>query len=239
MQSSLERINPDTLAAGESTGYETLQLHLDRYHYAARFMKKGTCADIACGTGYGSFILVTQYAHLVDKIIAVDIDLPSIEWARSRYSHPSIEYIQSDALAFKSSRPLQNIISLETIEHLPDPKAFVHHMNEQLSAGGRFIASVPITPSMDVNPYHLHDFTRNSFLAIFSEGGFTVIDSFVQVQPYKLFSVLSKKEERSKDLRKGMFSYYLTHPSKFFLRLSSLLVNGFKNKYLVAIFEKS
>ena len=42
MQSSLERINPDTLAAGESTGYETLQLHLDRYHYAARFLKKGS-----------------------------------------------------------------------------------------------------------------------------------------------------------------------------------------------------
>lgn len=238
MQRSLERINPDTLAAGESTGYETLQLHLDRYQYAARFLKKGACADIACGTGYGSFLLATQYAHLVDRIMAVDIDAPSIEWARSRYSHPSIEYIQSDALAFKSSRLLQNIISLETIEHLPDPKTFIHHMNKQLSAGGRFIASVPITPSMDANPYHLNDFTRKSFLAIFSEAGFTLIDSFVQVQPYKLFSVLSKKEERSTDLRKGIFSYYLTHPAKFFLRISSLLMDGFKNKYLVAVFEK-
>jgi len=238
MQSSLERINPDTLAAGESTGYETLQLHLNRYHYAARFLKNGTCADIACGTGYGSFLLATQYARLVDSIIAVDIDATSIEWARFRYYHPSIEYIQSDALSFRSSRPLQNVISLETIEHLPDPKAFVHHMSGQLSRGGRFIASVPITPSMDANPYHLNDFTRSSFLAIFSEAGFTLLDSFVQVQPYKLFSVLSKKEERSKDLRKGIFSFYLTHPSKFFLRVRSILLDGFQNKYLVAVFEK-
>lgn len=238
MQSSLERINPDTLAAGESTGYETLQLHLDRYHYAARFLKKGPCADIACGTGYGSYLLTTHYAQLVNRIIAVDIDAASIEWARFRYNHPSIEYIQSDALSFISSKPLQNIISLETMEHLPDPKAFVHHMSGQLPRGGRFIASVPITPSMDANPYHLHDFTRSSFLAIFSEAGFTLVDSFVQVQPFKLFSVLSKNEERSKDLRKGIFSFYLSHPSKFFLRVRSILLDGFKNKYLVAVFEK-
>ncbi len=238
MQSSLERINPDTLTAGESTGYETLQLHLDRYHYAARFLKKGNCADIACGTGYGSFLLATQYPLLIDRIIAVDIDAASIEWARSRYTHPSIEYIQSDALAFQSHRTLQNIISLETMEHLHDPKTFVHNISRQLSTGGCFIASVPITPSMDANPYHQNDFTKKSFLKLFGDAGFTLIDSFVQVQPYKLFSLLSKKEERNKDLRKGMIGYYLQYPSKLLLRLSSLLVDGFKNKYLVAVFEK-
>ena len=43
-----------------------------------------------------------------------------------------------------------------------------------------------------------------------------MIDSFVQKQSYHYFSVLNKKEERSKDLRKGILGYYLRHPTKFF-----------------------
>ena len=65
-----------------------------------------------------------------------------------------------------------------------------------------------------------------------------MIDSFIQKQSYQLFSVVNKKEERSKDLRKGILGYYLRHPNKFFLRLSSLLKDGFTNKYLVVVFEK-
>jgi len=238
MQNSLERIDPDSIADSETTGYETLQLHLQRYQYAARFLKKGNCADIACGTGYGSFFLATTCHQIIDKLISVDIDASSIERARSRYAHSSIEFICADALSFLSGQPLHNVVSLETIEHLPDPQGFVSNMSSQLQKGGRFIASVPVTPSMDANPYHLYDFTKTSFLKLFNNKGLTLIDSFVQEQPYRLFSVLGKKEERGKDLRKGMMSYYLKHPSKFFLRLNSLFNDGFKNKYLVAVFEK-
>lgn len=238
MQSSLERIDPDRLSTNETTGEATLQLHLQRYHYAGRFLIKGNCADIACGTGYGTFLLATEYGNLTDRITAVDIDANSIERARERYTHPSVDFVVADAVQFRSLLPLQNIISLETIEHLPDPAAFVRNMSIQLVKGGRFIVSVPITPSMDANPYHLNDFTRASLIKLFKEAGLTLIDSFVQIQSYKLFSVLNKKEERSKDLRKGIMRYYLQHPSKFFLRISSLLMDGFNNKYLVAVFEK-
>jgi len=38
----------------ETTGKETLLLHLERYQYAANYVVPGTIADIACGVGYGS-----------------------------------------------------------------------------------------------------------------------------------------------------------------------------------------
>ena len=238
MESSLERIDPDRLVSDETTGAATLQLHLQRYHYAGRFLLKGTCADIACGIGYGAYLLATEYANSIDHIIAVDLEEAAIERARSRYAHPSIEFLVSDAMLFHPAFPLQNIVSLETIEHLPDPAGFVRNISVHLVKGGRFIASAPITPSMDANPYHLHDFSESSFKKLFEDAGLTMIDSFVQKQSYQLFSVLNKKEERSKDLRKGILGYYLRHPNKFFLRLSSLLKDGFTNKYLVAVFEK-
>ena len=238
MESSLERIDPDRVATNETTGAATLQLHLQRYHYAGRFLIKGNCADIACGIGYGAYLFATEYANSIDRIVAVDLEEAAIERARSRYAHPSIEFVVSDAMLFHPVFRLQNIVSLETIEHLPDPAGFVRNMSNYLVKGGRFIASVPITPSMDANPYHLHDFSKTSFIKLFEDAGLTMIDSFVQKQSYQLFSILNKKEERSKDLRKGILSYYMRHPNKFFLRLSSLLKDGFTNKYLVAVFEK-
>lgn len=238
MRSSLERIDPDTVSVKESNGFETLQLHLERYRYAAKFLKEGICGDIACGTGYGSYLLASGYSSYVKTVIAVDIDLPSIEHANKRYAHPAIQFICTDAQFFKSPTVLNNIISLETIEHLVKPKEFIYNLTCQLQKGGRFIASVPITPSMDANPYHLHDFTKTSFIKLMEGTGLALVDFMIQVQPYQLFSVLNKKDGRSKDLRKGILAYYIQHPSKFFLRLRSLLKDGFNNKYIVAVFEK-
>lgn len=238
MASSLERIDPDTLIEGETTGRETLQLHLDRYRFAGQNLIIGNCIDIACGIGYGSYLLATDFSSVIDKIIAVDVDEKSIDEARKRYAHPLIKFEVGDALGFDIPFLVQNVVSLETIEHLPDPAAFIAHMSKRLVKGGRFIASVPITPSMDANPYHLHDFTRSSFIELFRRNGFKPLVEKLQIQPYKIIDVMGKKEERSKDIRRGLLLYYLKHPGKFFLRIKSLFIDGLQNKYLVAVFEK-
>jgi 2-polyprenyl-3-methyl-5-hydroxy-6-metoxy-1,4-benzoquinol methylase len=236
---SMERIYPDSMEAnGEITGDETLRLHLERYRYAGRHLVPGSVADIACGSGYGSHLLATEYSKYIRQIIAGDIDQDTISFARTRYAHPLIEFIVTDALGFEANTELDNVLSLETIEHLENPVAFVQQVARQLAKGGRFMASAPITPSMDANPYHLHDFTATSFRKMFTDAGLHEIDSFIQVQPYQPLPLLQRKEERSKDLRRNILRYYLTHPGKFFLRISSMLKDGFTNKYLVVVFEK-
>ena len=236
---SMERINPDDIEiAYEVTGDQTLQLHLERYRYAGQYLLPGTVADIACGTGYGSYLLATAYGKEVTQIIAGDIDETTIAFARTRYQHPLIRFMVMDALCFEAGIALNNIISLETIEHLPNPAAFVQHASKQLVKGGRFITSAPVTPSMDANPYHLHDFTAASFRKMFINAGLKEVRSFIQLQPYHPLPLLQRKEERSKDLRRNILRYYLTHPGKFFLRIFSLLRDGFTNKYLVVVFEK-
>lgn len=235
---SLERINPALEADHGATGDQTLYLHLERYHYAGKHLVPGTVADIACGVGYGSFLLATEYGEKIENIIALDNDQESIDFARSKYKHSKIRFETGDALNVQSPFPLYNIVSLETLEHLPDPAAFITKISTQLVSGGRFIASVPVTPSMDANPYHLHDFTRNSFRKMFEAAGFTQIHSYIQKQRYNPFAIIGRKEERSKDIRKGILHYYWQHPGKFFLRLRSLFTDGFTNKYMVAVFEK-
>jgi 2-polyprenyl-3-methyl-5-hydroxy-6-metoxy-1,4-benzoquinol methylase len=235
---SMERIYPDTIELNEVTGDQSLQLHLERYNYAGQHLLPGNIADIACGAGYGSYLLATRYGDNIEHIIAADIDRDCIELASKRYAHPLIHFITADALQFKAGLTLNNIVSLETIEHLPDPATFVQQVSRQLVKGGRFIASAPVTPSMDANPYHLHDFTIRSFKKIFIDAGLKEVTSFIQLQRYNPLPLLQHKEKRSKDLRRNMLRYYLDHPNKFFLRLSSLFKDGFTNKYAVVVFEK-
>ena len=45
-----------------------------------------------------------------------------------------------------------------------------------LVKGGRFIASAPVTPSMDANPFHQTDFTIKSFKKLFTSAGLVEID---------------------------------------------------------------
>jgi len=236
--SSLERVIPELMDKHETTGKQTLLLHLERYQYAAKYIVPGTVADIACGVGYGSDLLVEICPESISRIIAVDFDKDSIDYARLKYSNPKIDFTVADAETFQSPVPLHNIVSLETIEHLPNPEKFINSISKQLVIGGRFIASVPVTPSMDANPYHLHDFTADAFRQMFIKAGLQEIHSFIQVQPYRIFSLLARKEKRTQDLRKNILGYYRQHPSKFFLRIQSVFKDGFTNKYLVAVFEK-
>ncbi len=235
MNSSLERIYPDEPQSSSIAGSETLTLHLARYEFASDHILPGLIADIACGAGYGSHLIAKANPGV--RIIAVDADPDALDYARAHYPHDRIEYIQADAMEFFAGKNLDVIISLETIEHLKDPKGFVKHMAGQLSPGGRFIASAPITPSMDANPFHFSDFTGKSFRKLFTDCGLKEIDSMIQVQPFDPFAVVRHKDS-VRNTRKNLVAYYLSHPSKFFLRLRSTLIHGFKNKYIVLVFEK-
>jgi SAM-dependent methyltransferase len=238
MQNSLERIYPDTLDENDTLGLGALRLHLQRYQFAAENLKPGLIADAACGAGYGSHFLASNDAGTIEKIIAIDIDAGAIAYAKKRYQHPLIQFLEQDILNFENPVPFDTVISLETIEHLAAPQQFVEKMAKQLNPGGRFIASAPVTPSVDANPFHFHDFTEDSFRNLFLHAGLTEINSLLQVQAYQPFTLMVSKKGRRNDVRKSLFAYYLRNPRSLWRRLQSMVRDGFTNKYLVVAFEK-
>jgi len=234
---TLERIVPDSLSGSDGLDSRSLQLHLERYEFAASHLRPGRLLDIACGTGYGSHMLATNEA--VDSITAVDISTTAIDYARQRYAHNKIDFRQADALSFSDTRLFNTIVSLETIEHLPDPAGFVRRLYDLLLPGGILIASAPVTPSTDGNPYHATDFSPASFRKLFKEYPLTESNSLLQVQPYGFNGIFRKHEQqRTQHMRRNLFGWYLAHPRVFFLRIQSLLVDGFKNKYLTLALTK-
>ncbi len=237
IEQNMERIVP-ALISESSIGYETVRLHLERYAYAGNFILPGAVMDVACGVGYGSHYLAEKYTATIKKIIGVDIDNASIAYARMNYKHAKIEYNAGDALEVIINPDVRTVVSLETIEHLKNPDTFIHHIAAQLKKGSRFIASVPITPSMDANPFHLHDFTKKNFTSMLLKAGFKELDHFIQIQHFHVGKVLHRKAAGLQHLRKNMLLYYAKHPEKLLLRIAATLQHGFTNKYFVGVFEK-
>tara|TARA_Y100000815_G_C13191481_1_gene443126 strand:- start:8 stop:802 length:795 start_codon:yes stop_codon:yes gene_type:complete len=235
---TLERIYPQHLDADNQDDRETLRLHLERYDFAATRLIGTRVLDIACGCGYGS----DRLAELnPDKtIIGVDIDPAAIAFAQAHYQRPNLRYHCADAESFSSEERFHNIVSLETIEHLPRPQQLIANCAELLAEGGQIIASVPITPTLDGNPHHLHDFSVRSFFALFQPHALRPDDRFEQVQWWQfkgLFRSNPTRQHRSEGVGNAVLAYYAQHPQYLLKRLASMLRYGFSNRYLTCRFR--
>lgn len=235
---SLERLVPDEIGHG-STGRETLDMHLERYAFAAEHARPGRLLDMACGVGYGTR-LVTDRVPAIELGLGVDRSEDAIGYARERYANDRTRYVQGDAMAFRPDDgvPFDTIVSLETIEHLPDPQRFVAHVVTLLAPDGVLVASVPTTPSVDVNPHHLHDFTERSFVKMMRSHGLAELARFQQVQSVNPITVLNREEERMAEMRPNLVRYWLTHPGAVCKRAWATVRHGFTNKYLTVAWRR-
>lgn len=236
--SSLERLVPDQIVEGESTGLETLELHLERYRWAANLLRleqdqrgtPGRLLDCACGVGYGSALLAEALEHT--QVHGVDIDAEAVRYATTRYADSTAQYSVGDLCELGDPASFDALVSLETIEHVPNATDAIRACRRLLKTDGVLVASVPVTPSVDVNPYHQTDFSRRSFLKMLRSNGFEPMDELSQVQPFSLFKIASGQERRLDDMRDNIPLYYLSHPAAVFKRAWSTLRYGFSNRYL-------
>ncbi len=233
---SLERLVPDELAPEDITGGEALRISIERYEFAARHARPGRLLDLACGVGYGTRILADHAAADVEAL-GVDLSPEAIAYATQRYAGPRTAFASSDAMEFRDPRGFDTIVSIETIEHLPAPGAFVGRLVQMLRPGGILVASVPTTPSVDANPHHLHDFSERSFRRLLSPHRLVERDALVQDQPFAAAAILARREPRLRQLRRGLPAWYLRHPDALLRRIAATLRHGFKNRYLTVVWQ--
>lgn len=229
---SLERLVPDEIVSGEATGQETLQLHLERYRFAAQHAREGRLLDIACGVGYGTALLAERTG--IDAV-GVDISPDAVRYATERYSGPHARFEQGNAMAFADPEGFDTIVSLETIEHVENPVGLLSHLVTLLKPQGVLICSVPTTPSVDLNPHHLHDFSEQSFRLLLGRVNLSELAALEQIQPVNPVSIARRKETRMRGMRQNLAAYYASHPRSLWRRVSSTLRHGFSNKYLTVV----
>jgi ubiquinone/menaquinone biosynthesis C-methylase UbiE len=135
--------------------------HIERYKFALKFLRPSMkVLDIACGTGYGSAILVN---HGCD-VTGADYDKEAIHRAKEVWDYDG--FVNADALDL----PFQDgsfdaVVTFETIEHVYDyqTKRFLQEMKRVLKPGGLLICSTPNIRYTFHPDFHLHEFYAEEF----------------------------------------------------------------------------
>lgn len=122
--------------------------HFMRYQYALNLLNKNMkCADIACGTGYGTAMM----SEHVKEITGVDLNENVIKYNTETYKHfNNLKYIASNMLDIDFLSDLDLIISFESLEHLDEGniQKMLKKFNDMLKSEGLILFS---TPYMQVN----------------------------------------------------------------------------------------
>jgi ubiquinone/menaquinone biosynthesis C-methylase UbiE len=151
--------------------------HYTRYLAAKNIIKDKIVLDIACGTGYGSK-LISQHAR---KVFGVDIDDPTINYAKKHYSGKNIEYKVGDGQKIPiEDNSIDVVITFETIEHVEDYNLFLKEVKRVLKDDGVVILSTPNDLEFaEGNHFHLHEFEYNELMSMLKKY-FLFIDPYFQ-----------------------------------------------------------
>ena len=173
--------------------------HWERYQFAKNNIKdKAIVGDIACTCGYGSKIL----SEKASKVIGVDINPYVVNFANKVYGNDKITFLCQDAQNLDLHENFENIVSFETIEHIPNPELFLSKVYELLNNGGKLICSVPneITHphKSSSNHFHFRHFTEKEFINLLESFGFIIENVYHQY--FNQNSVIKEKSNTEGDV---------------------------------------
>lgn len=147
-----------------------LQEHIYRYTFAKDFCK-GRVLDIACGTGYGSE-LVLQDNPKIKEFVGIDISKEVVNYAKLHYPFPNALYYIDDALnenLHKIYGTFDTILSFETIEHFEGDAQFVQNLYNLLKPDGILLISTPFGRGKGQPcscPFHMYQYQEHEFLEV-------------------------------------------------------------------------
>lgn len=115
--------------------------HLHRYGFAKEFVKGKKVLDLACGEGYGSYMLSEE----ASKVIGVDIDESTIKHAGAKYAKDNLKFIKSSItkVAVREDKLFDVIICFEALEHIEGHRKVMAEVKRLLKNDGIFIVSTP------------------------------------------------------------------------------------------------
>lgn len=155
---------------GSKVSFADYYLHLNRYRFAAGFVRNKVCLDIACGTGYGSVYLSRNGAK---KVIGGDKSEGAISYAMNTTkakTNGALEFQVLDAASLPfADNSFGAVISFEVIEHLKDYEMLLAETHRVLGREGTLILS---TPNRLAGPFgfrsswnlHTHEFCQQELL---------------------------------------------------------------------------
>lgn len=178
--------------------------HLHRYAITLSLTEGKKVLDIACGEGYGTNLIAEKAA----QVTGVDIDIQTIQKARTKYQKPSLHFVQGEATKIPCENAIAEVvICFETIEHLEQQQEAVNEMARVLTPGGLLIISTPnkqlreIT-EMEPNEFHKKELSLSEFKLLL-QSKFQLVKIFNQYPGYH--SYITSDEDALHETYTGSF----------------------------------
>ncbi len=149
-------------------GYE----HLHRYAYATQLVQNKRVLDLACGEGYGSYLL----AKTAESVVGIDIDERAIKHARNKYIKQNLEFKVGSITEVPTAGEhlFEVAVCFEALEHIEDHHKLLSEVKRLLTPDGVFIVSTPnktvyTDESQYNNPFHVHELYFDEFRELFEK----------------------------------------------------------------------
>jgi len=172
----------DRIIIEENLDHQEVECHLNRYRFAARYVKDKVVLDLGCGTGSGTKILKDAGAKL---ILGIDISEESIKYANKKYRNTGCLFSYGDIL---NAAELQDclkretgrtgfekadaVVCLEAIEHMTDPLLLLQNIYRILKPEGIAILSTPNKLIEEKVIVHENEFTLTELKSLMQKAGF-------------------------------------------------------------------
>jgi SAM-dependent methyltransferase len=151
----------------EESDPTTFWEHIHRYQFASRLVADAEVLDVACGEGYGSHALCLAGAA---SVTGVDVSPGACLHAARKYNVRTVA--GSAEMLPIATGSIDVIVSFETVEHVPHPRAFVQECRRVLRPDGVLVISTPnkdaYTAHCPDNPFHCSEMGKSDFTAMLS-----------------------------------------------------------------------
>jgi SAM-dependent methyltransferase len=169
----------DYLDAGHVGGAHHLIRYLWAIEIVRRYRRKtNLLLDIACGSGYGSYLIAKEFPRI--QVVGADYDPSAVNFAQQNFALPNLKYQHGDAVRWEEtigSDCYDCIVSFDTLEHVSHREIMMQNLVEHLKKSGFLVFSTPSGGDLILRPdweHHqieysastLYDFLRRYFRTV-------------------------------------------------------------------------
>ncbi|MBW1613121.1 MAG: methyltransferase domain-containing protein [Deltaproteobacteria bacterium] len=153
------------------------------YNLPKRFLpKESTVLDLACGTGVGSACLADKFSHVVGADISKEVINAAIHDYQKKLDN--LDFYQASYADLNFNYKFDAIVSIHTMEHIPDDNDFLGKCSKLLKDGGWLFLEVPLLVKRPfdsipkpLNPHHIREYDSSALKRLVSNY-FDIIESY-------------------------------------------------------------
>lgn len=135
----------ERLSVGPDDAYDPVEasIHVGRYALALPFARGRRVLDVACGEGYGSWLLADAGAV---EVVGLDISEEAIAKARAIFAADRLRFelgAAEELAASLANGHFDLVVSIETLEHVEDPERFLQAIRRVAREDAVFVVTCP------------------------------------------------------------------------------------------------